>query len=704
MKPIRRFVLILAMLLAYSAPLLFAADAKAAGRPNIVFIFTDDHCTQSLSAYGSKINITPHMDRIAKDGMRFDYCLVTNALCGPSRATIQTGKYSHANGFYRNGNRFDGAQWTFPKALQKAGYQTAVIGKWHLESDPQGFDYWDILIGQGPYYNPPMIQNGTRVQRTGYTTEIITDLTLKWLKEQRAKDKPFMLMYQHKAPHREWQPGPKYHAMFKDEKIPEPETLFDDYEGRASPARKQDMTIEKTMTALDLKLVPPRNLNEEQLKAWHEAYDAENEALKKANLTGKDLVRWRYQRYAKDYLKCVAAVDDGIGEVMGYLKAAGLEENTIVIYTTDNGWYIGEHGWFDKRWMYEESLRVPLLVKWPGTVKPGSVNKDMVSNVDFAATMLEMAGAENPGDLHGKSLVPILKGNTPADWRKTFYYHYYEFPGAHSVAKHYGVRSERHKLIHYYTVGSGGVGGEWELFDLEKDPDEMRSVYDDPNYDVIKTNLKVELKRLQKELGETEPTKAVPGDPQQRGPGAARREFTPGKLELQFALHADKPAALDGKSTVKPPKDRVDLSQRALSVGAWVKPAGNGGVIIAQGGATYGFSLYLKDGKPVFAIRENDELIEIKGKDALPAGWSHVAAYIDKDESLHLLVAGAEVATGKGKGITSAPADNISIGADTGSFVGEYPDANHFKGELRDVRYYLGVVDAKTLKEWIGKP
>ena len=693
----RLFVLLIAMSVSCGASAVLAADA---GRPNIIFIFTDDHCQQSLSAYGSKVNVTPNMDRIAKEGMRFDYCLVTNAICGPARAVIQTGKYSHANGFYRNGNRFDGSQWTFPKALQKAGYQTAVIGKWHLTSDPQGFDHWEVLIGQGPYYNPPMIKNGQRVSHTGYTTEIITDLTLTWLKEQRDKSKPFMLMYQHKAPHREWAPGPKQHHLFKGETIPEPATLFDDYEGRESPARDQDMTIAKTMNARDLKLTPPRNLTPDQLKAWNEAYEEENEAFRKANLQGKDLVRWKYQRYMKDYLKCVAAVDDGIGQVLDHLKETGLDKNTIVIYTSDQGWYLGEHGWFDKRWMYEESLKTPLLVKWPGKVKPGSVNKDMVSNVDFAATFLDMAGAEIPNGLHGRSIVPLLEGDTPDDWRKSFYYHYYEFPGAHSVAKHYGVRTEKHKLIHYYNVGEGGV---WELFDLEKDPDELHSVYNDPNYAKVAVNLKEEIKRLQKELGETDPTQPVPGDPSRRN--QPKKTFAPGKLELQFALHADKPAALDGKATVKPPKDKIDLEQRSVSVGAWVKPAGKDGVIIAQGGASFGFSLFLKDGKPHFALRDSDELYEISGKSALANdAWSHVVAYLDKDQSLRLLVGGEEVASGKATGIGSLPADVLSIGADTGSFVGEYTDANAFKGELRDVRYYLGAIDAKTLKAGVARP
>ena len=485
--------------------------ATAAQKPNIVFIFTDDHAAHAISAYGSRINQTPNIDRIAREGMRFDNCLVTNSICGPSRACILTGKYSHANGFYRNGNRFDGGQQTFPKILQKAGYQTAMIGKWHLSSDPTGFDYWEVLLGQGPYYNPPMKSAAGTRKHTGYTTHVITDLALKWLKDQRDDNKPFMLMYQHKAPHRNWQPGPNYLTKYDGETIPEPPTLWDDYSGRASPARKQAMTIARHLSPNDLKLTQPRGFTPEQLSKWNAAYGPKNEAFKKMNLEGKELVRWKYQRYIKDYLRCVAAVDDDIGRLLKYLDAAGLAENTVVIYSSDQGWYLGDHGWYDKRWMYEESLKMPLVVRWPNVIKPGSVSKQMVSNVDFAETFLDIAGAPIPKDMQGRSFKPILAGNTPTDWRQSFYYHYYEFPGAHSVAKHYGVRTQRHKLIHYYQLD------EWELFDLQKDPQEMKSVYSDPANAGLVAELKTELSRLQKQLGETEPKKPVPGDPGTRG-------------------------------------------------------------------------------------------------------------------------------------------------------------------------------------------
>jgi len=490
-----------------------ADRAVAADRPNILFIFSDDHAYQSISAYGSQINHTPNIDRIANEGMRFDRCLVTNSICGPCRAVIQTGKYSHLNGFFRNGNRFDGSQQTFPKLLSASGYQTAVVGKWHLTSDPQGYDYWEVLIGQGPYYNPPMIRNGERVEHVGYTTEIITDLALDWLKTERDPEKPFMLMYQHKAPHRNWQPGPKYLTMYDDVEIPEPPTLFDDYSGRGTPAHTQDMSIEKTMNAQDLKLVSPNNLTPEQLATWDAAYGPKNEAFHAANLQGKDLVRWKYQRYIKDYLRCVAAVDDNVGRVLDYLDETGLDKNTIVIYSSDQGFYLGEHGWFDKRWIYEESLRTPLLVRWPGVTTPGSKNSNLVSNLDFAETFLDIAGVDVPSDMQGRSLKPLFAGNTPADWRKSFYYHYYEFPGAHSVRKHFGVVTDRYKLVRFYEPDVN----EWEMYDVEKDPREMQSVYGQADYADVQARLHKELERLRTEVREPDedPPASLSGRQQQ---------------------------------------------------------------------------------------------------------------------------------------------------------------------------------------------
>ncbi len=417
---------------------------------------------------------------------------LTNSICGPSRAVIQTGKYSHLNGFPDNSGRawFNRAQQTAPKLLQAAGYNTAVIGKWHLNSDPAGFDDWHILIGQGPYYNPRMKTPGGFVNHTGYTTDIITDQALEWLKNKCDKNKPFFLMYQHKAPHRNWQPAPRHLDKYKDVTIPEPQTLFDDYSGREKPAAENQMSVAKHLTPADLKLTPPPGLTPEQLATFTKAYEKENEELKRALLTPKQQTQWNYQRYVKDYLRCVDAVDENVGRVLDYLDESGLAKNTVVLYTSDQGWYLGEHGWYDKRWMYEESFRTPLLVRWPGKTRPGSTSDKMVMNLDFAETFLEIAGVKVPEDMQGQSIVPILAGQETPDWRKSVYYHYYEFPQPHYVHPHTGVRTERYKLIHFYTIDA------WELFDLERDPHELRSVYREEQYAPIVAQLKAELTRL----------------------------------------------------------------------------------------------------------------------------------------------------------------------------------------------------------------
>jgi arylsulfatase A-like enzyme len=500
-------------------------DCSAASkRPNIIFMFTDDHATHSMSCYGSKINKTPNLDRIAHEGMLFENTFCTNSICGPSRAVILTGKHSHLNGFLQNGNKFDCGQQLFPKLLQKAGYQTAIVGKWHLGhggmSDPQGFDYWEILQGQGPYYNPPMIKNGEKVNHVGYTTDIITDLALDWLKEKRDGDKPFMLMFQHKAPHRNWQPSPKHLTLYDDVTIPEPDNLFDNYEGRGSAAHQQDMSIAKTMTASDLKLTPPRNLTPEQRAAWDAAYEPKNEEFRKANLQGKELVRWKYQRYIKDYLRCVASVDDNIGRMLEYLDETGLAENTVVIYSSDQGFYLGDHGWFDKRFMYEESYRMPFLVRWPGVIKPGSRNQELTSNLDFGETFLDIAGVDIPSDMQGVSLKPLFDGSAPSNWRQSLYYHYYEFyedrRAAHMVRRHNGVRTPQHKLIHFYNLD------EWELYDLKKDPREMTSLYRDPAYAGVVEELKAELSRLQKVYEVPDDTGSVSKSPASLKPRSAK--------------------------------------------------------------------------------------------------------------------------------------------------------------------------------------
>jgi arylsulfatase A-like enzyme len=477
----------------------------ASERPNILFIISDDHAYQAISAYDASRNRTPNIDRIAKEGMRFDRCYVTNSLCGPSRACILTGKYSHKNGFYDNiRSTFDGSQVTFPKLLRSAGYQTAIVGKWHLVSDPTGFDYWDILPGQGQYYRPDFISAKGRRAVPGYVTEVITDLALDWLEHKRDTKRPFLLMVQHKAPHRPWEPPPQKLGDRTGEKISEPPTLFDDYAHRGSAAKHADMRISQMNPTSDVKLwdksSPARKMlfnrmSDEARASWEEHVDPRQEKFRAANPQGDDRTRWFYQLYMRDYLACISAVDDSVGRILKYLDTSGLAKNTIVVYTSDQGFYMGEHGWFDKRFMYEESLRTPLLVRWPGVVKPGSVDGRIVSNVDFAPTFLKAAGASVPKDMQGRSIIPILRGEDASDWRKSFYYHFYEEKDSdHHVSKHEGVTNGRAKLIHFYTLG------EWELYDLEKDPHELLNVYGKSEYAKTQAHLTAELERLRKEL------------------------------------------------------------------------------------------------------------------------------------------------------------------------------------------------------------
>jgi len=454
-------------------------------RPNILFIMTDDHAAHAMSCYGSRINTTPNLDRIAREGARFTNCFCTNSICAPSRATILTGKYNHRNGVIDNRREFDGTQVTFPKLLQKAGYQTALIGKWHLGSDPTGLDYWSILPGQGEYRDPAMIEMGVRTRRTGYVTDIITDDCLKWLKAC-SPDRPFLLMCQHKAPHRNWEPDEKHAKLYEDVEIPEPETFNDDYATRSDAARGQTMTVERHLNDNDLKGPPP------------------------PGLTGQALKKWKYQRYIKDYLRCVASVDDNVGRLLEYLDQSGLARNTIVVYTSDQGFFLGDHGWYDKRFMYEESIRMPLVVRYPAQIKPGTVSDDIVINADFAPTFLELASVRPPAEMQGVSLRPVLRGRSPSDWRTSMYYHYYEYGdegkgGWHQVRPHYGVRTRRHKLIHFLN----GIDA-WELYDLEKDPHELKNVYDSPAYADTVAELKAELNRLREFYGDTEPPTTQP--------------------------------------------------------------------------------------------------------------------------------------------------------------------------------------------------
>ena len=477
-----------------SSSFLFAEDKKEGDqRPNILFIFSDDHAWQTVSAYGSDLLQTPHIDRLADEGMRFDRCLISNPLCGPSRATVLTGTHSHVNGFWSNSRcTFDGSQATFPKILQKAGYQTAIVGKWHLGSEPTGFDYWDILPGQGNYYNPEMIRMGERRKIEGYVTEIITDYSLDWLK-QRDQSKPFLLMCHHKAPHRNWQPALSK-LDFDDGRIyPEPPTLFDDYQGRGPGAKKQNMSLAETMHRHDLKLSNPSGKTPEQQELWDAYYKPRNKDFVEADLKGDDLVRWKYQRYLHDYLAVVSSVDDGVGELLDYLDEANLSENTIVIYASDQGFFLGEHGWFDKRWIYEESARTPFLMRWPEKIKAGATTSALVSNLDFAQTLLEAAGQESPERMQGRSLSPLYGGEAPADWRKGFYFHYYDQPSLHEVPRHYGIITERYKLLRCYKPDDY-----WEMYDRDRDPYEIRSVYENPEYAEIRQQLTDELAALRK--------------------------------------------------------------------------------------------------------------------------------------------------------------------------------------------------------------
>lgn len=475
--------------------------------PNIIWIYADDHAINAVGAYGSRLTDvapTPYIDRLAREGMVFTNSFVTNSICGPARAVILTGLHSHKNGFRKNGEQFDGNQRTFPKLLRQAGYETALFGKWHLGTEPQGFDAWEVLPGQGHYYNPEFVTSNGRERAEGYVTDVITDKALHWLREERDDERPFMLMVQHKAPHREWEPGPGRLNAYDDVTFPEPANLFDDYSGRGTAAKAQDMTIAKTMRlGPDLKVWSEEDIGtrawnrtfgrmtDAQREDWLEVYAPENEAFHDADLKGKDLVRWKYQRYMRDYLRCIRSIDDNVGRLLDYLKETGLDKNTVVMYSSDQGFYLGEHGWFDKRFIYEESLRTPLLVRWPGVIPPGSRVDALVQNLDMAQTMLAIAGLPVPQDMQGASLVPLMKGDAPEDWRDAIYYHYYQGEGStHNVYKHYGVRTDRYKLVYYYTLD------EWEFFDLKNDPNEMRSEYRNPDYADDVARLKEKLSQL----------------------------------------------------------------------------------------------------------------------------------------------------------------------------------------------------------------
>lgn len=486
---------------------------KKKTRPNIVFIMSDDHAYQAISAYSDHLIETPNIDRIANEGIKFTNACVTNSICAPSRAVILSGKHSHLNGKIDNIFPFDTTQITFPQILQNGGYQTAMFGKLHFGNNPKGFDQFKILPGQGHYYNPDFItKHEGRINIEGYTSDIITDMTLDWLKEERVEDKPFLLMYLHKAPHREWLPAKRHYTEYINKTFPEPETLFDDYEGRGRAAKEAEMNLLTHMNWAGDSKIPPALLNEMgipqtakwdhaaydhtvgrmtpgQKADWDKIYNPMIEEFKKnyKNMSDKELMKWRFQRYMQDYLGSIAAVDDGVGRVLDYIDDSGLRDNTIVVYTSDQGFYLGEHGWFDKRFIYNESFKTPLLVRWPNEIKAGTTNTQMVQNLDFAQTFLDAAMMDAPDDMQGESLLPLFKGQTEG-FRDAVYYHYYEYPSVHMVKRHYAIVTEDYKLAHfYYDVD------EWELYDRKNDLLEMKNVYDDPAYAEVVVDLKKQL-------------------------------------------------------------------------------------------------------------------------------------------------------------------------------------------------------------------
>lgn len=492
-----------------------ASASAAADRPNIIFIMSDDHAAHAIGAYGSRVNTTPHIDRLAREGVRFDNVFATNAICTPSRAAILTGQYAHINGVPVF-NRFDSTRETAPRLLQAGGYHTGMIGKWHLGSDPAGFDRWEILPGQGAYMDPVFYTATGEARYTGrYVTDVITDLALDFLRS-RPTDRPFFLMVHHKAPHRSWVPDETHRKQFEGRWIPEPPTLWDTYATRSDALRENQQRVSAHLSRRDLKLTPPAGLDGPALQTWLSTMPDEvttEVAGTVVALTGESLTRWKYQRYMQDYLATIQSVDDNIGRLLDYLDTSGLARNTIVIYTSDQGFFLGDHGMYDKRFMYEESLRMPFLVRWPAGAAPGTVAPGMGLNVDFAPTFLDVAGLPAAPAMQGRSLLPLIQGRQPPDWRSSMYYRYYHDPGDHNTRAHYGVRTATHKLICYWKKD------QWELFDLVKDPQEMHNLYGQPGFERITTDLKAELRRLKlavkddDQFADTQPPSGVDGTP-----------------------------------------------------------------------------------------------------------------------------------------------------------------------------------------------
>ena len=503
---------ILVLFVVVGASLLDACPANAdSGQPNIVVIYADDHAQHAISAYGSRINKTPNIDRLAAKGTRFNQSFVANSICGPSRATLLTGLHSHANGQTSNRVQFRDDLPTFAKTLQSNGYATAVIGKWHLSTRPKGFDYW--ALKKGSFFNAEFETTDGVEKSTGHVSDTITDRALNWISQH--KDRPFLVWISHSAAHRTWEPPIRHLNKYATETIPEPKTLFADYQGKNVGALTAQMRISRDFfPAYDLKLPVTgegvldraasqqlEKMTPKQREAWHAAFGPRNDKFAELNLTGDELTRWNYQRYIKNYLRKVDGLDDSLGKIQLYLRENNLDKKTIVIHTADQGFFLGDHGWYDKRWMYEGSLRTPLIIHWPGVTQPDAVNESIVQNIDMAPTFLQMAGLDYPESMHGKSLVPLLKGNTPDDWRDSIYYHYQmKEPNSrtsHLVAKHYGIRTAKHKFIFFYELDS------WELYDLENDPDETRNQYSNSEFAPLVSELKQQLKQLRSEFGDT---------------------------------------------------------------------------------------------------------------------------------------------------------------------------------------------------------
>ncbi|MGF1485473.1 MAG: sulfatase [Opitutales bacterium] len=471
-------------------------------RPNILFLLSDDHAVQAISALGSRLNHTPHIDRIAAAGGVFDQSFCCNSICTPSRASILTGKHSFQNGVLTLRDAIDPAQNTFARQMRAAGYQTALAGKWHLHSEPQDFDMWKVLPGQGKYYNPNYLVPGGTVREEGYSEDITTDTILNWL-DHRDRQRPWLACCQFKAPHRPWMPPPRHYNKFDDVEFPMPDNIRDDYANRASQLKENKMEIARHMNwNTDLKVIDPGpnrhrlnivntdgqhgeweldRMSDTQRAAWEKAYAARNEYVRTTELDDDAFLRFAYHAYLSDYLGCIQAIDDNVGRLLDWLEASGEADNTIVVYCSDQGFYLGEHGWYDKRWMFEESMRMPLIVQWPGKIAPGTRYDQLVQNIDYAPTFLEACGLDVPEEIHGTSLLRVIEDGTHI--HDDLYYHYY-MSGDHGVPAHDGVRTLEHKLIHFYERG------EYNLFDLAKDPAEMASVHDDPSYADIFAEMK----------------------------------------------------------------------------------------------------------------------------------------------------------------------------------------------------------------------